>query len=624
MEQKERDMLNRIKEETQQVQVPESLSPEVMEQKISNKVKKRKWNKSMTAGLLAASLVVVCGVTFGILKNDKPEQERAEKRSAVKSGSVQMADSYEEVYECMKEYLNQQIHMAGREGNTSMSVKTAEKGASDQAPVANADYSTTNTRQEGVDEADIVKTDGTYLYVLRDGGESIAIVKADAGELKEQAEILIKEGESGVEFFIKGETLVLISGTNSWNYGVMPLDGARAGTHESGPPITKLITYDISDVSTPKKVGEVTQSGFYTTARMEGDSVYLFSRYRIGNTAVLEDKATFIPSINGNLIAEHNISIPAENSANAYEVVTSIDITKPGEIKDSRAILSPGGELYMSTEHIYWYEQNWEDHQTFIRKFSYKNGKIEGVAQGKVKGFIDDVFSIDEYNGYLRVITTYKETNGVYIFNQKMQQTGAIEGLAKEERVRSARFMGDTGYFVTFKETDPLFSVDLSDPKNPQILGALKIPGFSEYLHFYGENQLLGIGLEVDEESLSTKGVKLSMFDISDKRDVKEANKHVMEHMYSTDALYAYKAVLIDPEKNIIGFSGFEGAGEYYYVFSYEQKEGFVCVMKEQVNGSGTSPTRGVFLKDFLYVIKGNVIEQYSLEQYKKTGDFIL
>ena len=221
-------------------------------------------------------------------------------------------------------------------------------------------------------------------------------------------------------------------------------------------------------------------------------------------------------------------------------------------------------------------------------------------------------------------MTTNEDTNGVYVLNEKMETVGTIEGLAQDERVYSARFFGDTGYFVTFRETDPLFSVDLSDPQNPQIVGELKIPGFSEYLHPYGENQLLGIGMAADEETGITDGVKLSMFDISDRTDVKENNVFVMENVYSTDVFYNYKAVVIDSEKNLIGFSGYTEGGETYFVFSYDAENGFVCRLQEMVNGNSYAEPRGVYIGDVLYIVKGNIIEAYDLNSYSKVGDIII
>ena len=201
---------------------------------------------------------------------------------------------------------------------------------------------------------------------------------------------------------------------------------------------------------------------------------------------------------------------------------------------------------------------------------------------------------------------------------------GSIEGLAEDERVYSARLMGDVGYFVTFRETDPLFSVDFSDPKKPEIIGELKIPGFSEYLHFYGEDMLLGIGMDVDEDGFTTNGVKLSMFDISDNTDVKEVQKYVMKNVYSADVMYDYRAALIDVGKNIIGFSANSGDGESYYVFSYDKGKGFACLMEETINGTGYQTARGVYIDQVLYVVKGNIIEAYGMEDYKKVGDIIL
>lgn len=222
------------------------------------------------------------------------------------------------------------------------------------------------------------------------------------------------------------------------------------------------------------------------------------------------------------------------------------------------------------------------------------------------------------------MITTEKETNSVYVLDEKLKKVGSIEGLAEDERVYSARLMGDVGYFVTYRETDPLFSVDFSDPKKPEIIGELKIPGFSEYLHFYGEDLLLGIGMDVDEDGFTTNGVKLSMFDISDNTDVKEVQKYVMKNVYSADVMYDYRAALIDRKKNIIGFSANSGDGESYYVFSYDEKNGFECLMDETVNGNGYQTARGVYIDTVLYVVKGNIIEAYSMEDYKKVDDIIL
>ena len=128
-------------------------------------------------------------------------------------------------------------------------------------------------------------------------------------------------------------------------------------------------------------------------------------------------------------------------------------------------------------------------------------------------------------------------------------------------------FMGDVGYFVTFRQVDPLFSVDLSDPANPEIIGELKIPGFSEYLHPYGDGKLLGIGMDVDEAGVITEGVKVSMFDVSDPSDVKELTNCVLEDMYGTDVGDNYKAVFVDVEKNLFGFLAYGNVSKVLYLY---------------------------------------------------------
>ena len=197
---------------------------------------------------------------------------------------------------------------------------------------------------------------------------------------------------------------------------------------------------------------------------------------------------------------------------------------------------------------------------------------------GSVKGYLNNSFSLNEYNGNLRVVSTYTgddanavrdfasnitgqyyeqnwtEHNALYVLDEQLKQIGKIEGLADNETIRSARFFGDIGYFVTFRQTDPLFSVDLSDPANPQILGELKVSGFSSYLHFYGENHLLGIGYEADEATGMITGLKLSMFDISDPKQVTEVNRFTIPGITWCPAIENYKSILVQPEKNLIGF----------------------------------------------------------------------
>lgn len=162
----------------------------------------------------------------------------------------------------------------------------------------------------------------------------------------------------------------------------------------------------------------------------------------------------------------------------------------------------------------------------------------------------------------------------------------------------------------------------MSDPSNPKILGELKIPGFSEYLHPYGEGQLLGIGMDVDESGTVTNGVKISMFDISDPTDVKEFQKYVMEGAYSTDVAYNYKAAFVDVEKNMIGFTVYGEMAEYY-IFSYDKENGFTPIFERELTGM-SSDVRAFYAGERLYLVAGNTVESYHLDTFEKIDDLVL
>ena len=576
------------------------------------------------------------------------------------SKTIAQADSYEQIYDYYETYrkkmeeeqMSYQMDAAdiGRElmtesSDSGMNASAGGTGDSrkeeavveEYSMVAPADtvedgdmgsgYSQTNVRQEGVDEADIAKTDGRYLYILEDSGREIAVVDTKDGNMKKVTSVKVDDKEYIREFYVVPDRkkMVLVCGQQDGSEMLEDPLYTNGGIGNSG--VTMAVTYDIKNPEKPEKEGKVTQSGQYSSSRMVNGFLYLFSEVHIWGEVAQNEPRMYVPLINGEPVSEKNIYLPPIKQANMYEVITSVNINKPDETVDSKAIFSKGGQAYVSNKNIYFYETEWgywNGCVTTIRKVAYKDGKLEAKAQGKFDGYLNDSFSIDEYEGNLRVVTTDDDTNSVYVLDEELTEIGAIENLAKDERIYSARFMGDTGYFVTFRETDPLFSVDLSDPKKPKIIGELKIPGFSEYLHFYGEDRLLGIGMNVDEKTMTTDGAKITMFDISDKADVKEKDTYVLKNVYSTDVAYDYKAALVDWERNIIGFSGYTEGGQRYFLFAYDEDEGFICNMEEDINGNGMWVPRGIYIGDTLYVIQGNIIEAYSLKDYQKVDDLIL
>jgi len=213
-----------------------------------------------------------------------------------------------------------------------------------------------------------------------------------------------------------------------------------------------------------------------------------------------------------------------------------------------------------------------ETEKTVIHKVSIDKNSIEHTAQGEVPGTVLNQFSMDEYNGNFRIATTTGNTwegnslNNLYVLNEEMKIIGKTEDLAQGERIYSARFMGDRAYLVTFKNVDPLFVIDLKNPENPEVLGYLKIPGYSDYLHPYDETHVIGIGKDVNESIDADKvhsanavyytailGLKVSLFDVSDVQNPKETGKIVFgDRGTESYALQDHKAFLFDKSRNLL------------------------------------------------------------------------
>ncbi len=536
---------------------------------------------------------------------------------------------------------------------TAVSADTA--GEADGA----SGYSDTNVREEGVGEADIVKTDGKRLYIVND--QQIQIVGIEKEEMEHLSTIRMDQECYVSEIFVKGDRLIAVYSQSEYR------DQGDVTTGEYGGRYLQYAvaeTFDISKPEKPKSIGKISQSGNYNTMRVSGDYVYLLSDFYAEIYSSRTDRDGYIPMVQGKRIESGDILMPMGAQAEKYTIISAFSIKDPEKKVDTKAVFGSAGMCYVSRNNIYICESDYGDYGimplarqgggsgrnvsgTCIRKVSYQDGKLTAIGQTEVDGTLNDSFSIDEYEGNLRLVVTLtpiaansgstprlfglteeaaqeqelKETNSLYILDENLEELSRIEGLAEDEVVYSARFMGDTGYFVTFRQMDPLFSVDLSDPKKPEILGKLKIPGFSEYLHPYGEGKLLGIGMDVDETGTATEGVKLSMFDISDPENVTEAEKYVLENTYSSDVFYDYKSALVDVEKNLIGFR-VDGDVMRYVIFSYG-KNGFECIFEREMSGYAWN-ARALYSGSRLYLTAGNTVESYDMKSFQKIDDIVL
>ena len=665
----EKEILDKIKQSTEKTPVPESLAPDqimkMLEDPNSTQAsghipKKHGFFRGhrMRGGLIAAALLLVVGIGAHIrqqnLSSDSATSSTKGSSSIgtssgklASSDTLETATDYDEVYTYLQSYQDE-LDSSSVTGSTDSgivmySTKTADSGArtdsssssSDSATASARDvdtsFSDTNVRTEGVGEADIVKTDGSYLYTLKANSQEISIVDIRSDQMKVVSDISLNENFQASEFYLSDQKLFVLG-----NMQNTQVDSDSKTLYRGN--CTRIQTYDLTDINNPKSIGTVDQSGYYRTSRFKDGYLYVFSDYYIYDTITKKDYPSYVPLVDDNLLKQSDIYLPTNHAADQYLVVSSVSASSPDKAADQKAVMSENGEVYVSENNIYIYEYTNSSiladnlaakNQTILRKLSYNKGKLSGSAQGKVKGYLNDSFSIDEYDNTLRLVTTVthnvgnsSQSNAVYVLDADLKTIGKIEDLAKNEQVYSARFLGDTGYFVTYEQTDPLFSVDFSNPENPKILGKLKIPGFSEYLHFYSDNLLLGIGMDTDENGI-TNGVKISMFDISDPSDVKEVSKYTLDQYYYSDVFSDYRAALVDPEKNLIGFP-LSGSANQYVILSYDKDQGFQVQMQEEVNGNSYLGTRGVYANEKFYVINGNAIEAYRMGDYVKIDDLLL
>lgn len=665
---KDYSVLEKIRKSADSCEIPESLKPENLDLEkkgnLRNIYSRGPWKKAAAAGAVLA-LAVLAGFLTVNFKGNQGEQLSASFETAKKmeetagsAGKEEGAQTLEELYIPAEDYdeickkLQNSLSNARSENLLESGTAMGDMAAAEEAAASEAadsgstvsyagDYSQTNVQTEGVDEGDVVKTDGRYLYIIREGRE-VQIVSIQAGKMAEVAVIrsTLEQSENSIlDMYLTGDTLQIIC----QRYDADMQEDGEDAYYMNYRGITSVCTYDLTDRANPVHVGTTEQEGTYYTSRKSGEYLYLFTSVYPQESLIRQyadqgKEYGLIPLVNGETMAASDIYIPKEDDRGGteYMLITSVNENKPDQIADQKAILESASRFYVSTENIYLERENWESGstQTAIARFSFSQGKIKGESAGVVNGAVTDDFATNEYDGFLRVLTTQwndsgSQTNNVYVLDQNMEIVGKIDNLAEDESIYSARFMGNTGYFVTYRQVDPLFSVDFSDPTHPKILGELKVSGFSEYLHFYGENRLLGIGWETDPETGATKGLKLSMFDVSDPADVKEVDKLVIKNIDYFPGEYNYKALTVSPEKNVIGLaaSSYESSGTVnsYMVFSYDEKEGFLTDLTYGLQEGGdvsAEEVRGVYADDTFYVADGNNVTAFNMGKgYEKIAE---
>lgn len=435
-------------------------------------------------------------------------------------------------------------------------------------------YSATNIQVAGVDEADIVKTDGQYIYVV--SGNKTIIVKAyPPGQAQVVSEIELKGTIVGI--FVNGNRLVVFEENTPYYpyYDVRWGTAARMYMPFITSPKTSIKVYDISDRGNPQLERDISADGQYLSSRMIGDYAYVV----ISEPVYGQDNQVELPRIysGGN---EKGTEIPATDiyysdvSDYYYTYTTIMAINTQNDNQEpthETILLGASSNMYVSLNNIYltfpvWRGNVGDGQATSIYRIQIAGNNITYVASGEVSGMVLNQFSMDEYDGYFRVATTtgYVSTTGegtsqnnIYILNTALNITGSLENLAPGEKIYSARFMGDRCYLVTFKKVDPLFVIDLKDPYNPEVLGYLKVTGYSNYLQPYDKNHIIGIGKETvaaeGGDFAWYQGVKIALFDVSDVNNPVEISKYVIgDRGTDSPVLYDHKALLFDRSRNLL------------------------------------------------------------------------
>ncbi|MBI4173604.1 MAG: beta-propeller domain-containing protein [Candidatus Aenigmarchaeota archaeon] len=454
------------------------------------------------------------------------------------------------------------------------------------APAAAPDYSGTNVQVAGVDEGDIVKTDGEYIYVISQG--RLVAAKAYPAAGMQVLSNTSMDGFTPQDMFLNDGRLLLLGSSSG---RPVPLPAQAGGM--PGKPMAESIIYpypyysfaaaqlwDVSDPAKPEMLRKVELEGNYLSARMIGDKAYFitnsYPRYDILAQEGANGSADIVPKYfedgkEQRLAGCGDIAYFKPLNPQSFITIASMSLADEEAEVGKLVVAGSGQAIYASLESLYVAQPSYgywqaadEGEKTLVHKFRL-GAAVEYIGYGSAPGHILNQFSMDEHAGNFRIATTSGQSwdrqnpssNNVYVFDADMKQVGSLEGLAPGERIYSVRFMGEKAYLVTFKKVDPLFVLDLSDPASPKVLGKLKIPGYSDYLHPYDEDHIIGIGKEAVEAEEGDfawyQGVKVALFDVSDVSNPKQLHNVIIgDRGTDSEVLRDHKAFLFDRRNNLL------------------------------------------------------------------------
>ncbi len=551
------------------------------------------------------------------------------------------------------------------------------------------EYSTTNIQVENVDEADITKTDGDYIYSLSEEKVIITDVR-DENQIKIASEIEQNDSDIiPIDLILYNNKLVVIS---------EEIESSATYYYKNYNNITFVSIYDISDKENPKEVKNYQLEQTYYTSRCIDGRLYVISSGYLKEendeivTYYYEDGEQIDPGYK-------NIKRIKDLNTDAQTILSMLDLNNINEKVKVNSYLMDVENAYVSENNIYLLDEKYEGGYSYTPEISsifgfkgilgafsndyYENedsgtytniykfnlledGSIKYDKKAEEKGETINQFSIDEYAGNLRIALYDSEGSRVVIFNNEMEKIGETEALAEGERMYSSRFLGNKAYLVTYKTIDPLFVIDLSNPERPEVLGELKIPGYSTYLHPYDENHLIGIGMQTEERvnrdssgrvrstSAVITGMKMALFDVTDVNNPVQISDTVIGDSRTTSAILTnHKALLFSKEKQLLAIpvnnytEDFEienSSDEYdsivssytnynkqyvsegYFVYNINLTDGFTLkgtITHEKTTSSKSYYNvsrllRGLYIDDNLYTVSEDYVKVNRLEDLQE------
>ncbi|CDC31942.1 putative uncharacterized protein [Clostridium sp. CAG:508] len=548
------------------------------------------------------------------------------------------------------------------------------------------DYSTTNIQVENVDEADIVKTDGDYIYSISEDNVIITDAK-DPKQPKVVATIQSEDDDIPEDIILYKDKLVVISTKGNqtqryyYNNRMNTVVKIYNITSREKPMLTK--SYEMYEpYYTSRCIDNVLYVISSGNLRKEDDKIVvgynednMEKEMSIDKIKYLKDvkttKQTLISTVDlNNETADIKLDSYLMNISNAYVSENAIYLLNQKYNNDSKIPI----KLLFGFKGVFgledYYEMDSESgYYTEIYKFDIKEN-VEYKAKTKVKGKTINQYSLDEKDNHLRIALYDNDGSRVAIFDEDLKQIGISDNVAKGEKMYSSRFIGDKVYFVTYKTMDPLFVMDLSNETKPKVLGKLKIPGYSTYLHPYDENHIIGIGMETKEiinrnsngKVISTTakvvGMKMALFDVSNVNSPVQISSVVIGDSRTTSAILTNpKALLFSKEKSLIAIpvnnysQDFEVTSsnnyetminnytkyskpynaEGYFVYNINVQDGFKLkgvITHEKTNAtyyySNSKLLRGLYIDNNLYTVSETMIKVNELDSLKAVGELKL